>query len=92
MGSLIVAYGGEADKAKESVIAILCEEMAKFCKTEEDTLDMKAAKPTLRLTEWVLKKRLEDISNLKLKSKAIESTKKEIEDLIASLDIYISRI
>ena len=90
MGSLLDA-SIEVNK-KESVTALISEELCKFCRNENNELDMKAAKPILKSAAWVLEARKMEISSIPVKSEAIDSTVKNLDDLIASLNNYIDKL
>lgn len=91
MGSIMNASISEENK-KENVTALISEELCKFCKTGEDTIDMKAAKPMLKAVVWILKARKLELYNLPITSEAIDNTIKELETLETSLGAYVDRI
>lgn len=92
MGSLLDASMHEENKKKESVTALMSEELCKFCRDKDNKINMKAAKPVLKSAVWILEARKLEISSLPVKSEAIDSTVKDLDDLIASLNNYIDKI
>lgn len=98
MISLVEAYGGDnnnkenRERAKESVMAIFCEEMAKFVRNEDDKIDLKAIKPILKLNEWILENRLAELKNIKLESKSIKEAEKELKATINLLKEYRKKL
>lgn len=51
-----------AKDKKQLAIALISEELAKACKTDDNTIDMYVAKPILKSTEWILSNRIEEAS------------------------------
>jgi hypothetical protein len=92
MGSLLTASMYEDKRNKESVTAVFSEELCKFCKDENDKIDILAAKPILKSSIWVLQNRKAEIESLPVKSEAINKTIEELDNLIASLDMYVNKI
>ena len=92
MGSLLTASMYEDKRNKESVTAVFSEELCKFCKDENDKIDILAAKPILKSSIWVLQNRKAEIEPLPVKSEAINKTIEELDNLIASLDMYVNKI
>lgn len=92
MGSLLTASMYEDKRNKESVTAVFSEELCKFCKDENDKIDILAAKPILKSSIWVLQNRKAEIESLPVKSEAINNTIEELDNLIASLDMYVNKI
>ena len=90
MGSLLDA-SVEVNK-KESVTALMSEELCKFCRNQDNELDMKAAKPILKSAAWILEARKAEINSIPVKTEAIDSTIKNLDDLIASLNKYINKL
>lgn len=99
MGSILSASILEDKRKKENVTALICEELCKFCKTEEETsVDMQAAKPILKAAVWVLEARKLEMqkskNNLDIDAlitpmdKAIE----ELSGLINTLNNYIEKL
>lgn len=91
MGSIMDAAYNE-ERKKENVTALVSEELCKFCKTEDDKVDMKASKPILKSAQWILKARLFELKKLPVASEAIDETIKELDNLITLLDGYVDRI
>lgn len=92
MGSIMNASMYENEKKKESVTALFSEELCKFCKADDEKVDMNTAKPILKSAIWILEARKIELYNLPIKSDAIDKTIKELETLIASLNAYVDRI
>lgn len=92
MGSLLTASMYEDNRNKESVTAIFTEELCKFCKTEDNKIDILAAKPILKSCIWILQSRKVEIESLPVKTEAINNTIEELDKLIASLDVYVNKI
>lgn len=99
MGSILTASILEKNKRKENVTALMCEELCKFCKTDDETsVDMQAAKPILKAAVWVLEARklemeksrdhLDVDAMITPMDKAIE----EFSNLINTLNNYIEKI
>lgn len=94
MGSLMNSSLTE-DNSKESVMALMSEEMCKFCKNEdEQTIDMNTAKPILKAASWVLNARILEMD--KALSSMPEDVRlnslKGITNLKSMLDEYINTI
>lgn len=93
MGSILNASMFEENsKKKENVTALISEELCKFSKTEDEKIDMQAAKPILKSAIWVLEARRLELSSIPLKTDAINKTVDELDTLIASLKAYVDRI
>lgn len=92
MGSLLTASMYEDKRNKESVTAVFSEELCKFCKDENDKIDILAAKPILKSSIWILQNRKAEIESLPVKTEAINKTIEELDNLIASLDMYVNKI
>lgn len=100
MGSLLANSAYENDKAKESVTALVSEELCKFCKNEDEvTVNMGASKPILKATTWILQARIQEMKTerdkLKENSPAYEYLSQGIDDLTSlfdSLENFISKI
>lgn len=98
MGSILTASIHEENKAKESVTALMSEEMCKFIKNEDDTsIDMVAAKPIFKATAWILEARIKELYTLL--EKAPEPAKPTItanilntEKLKEELDAFIDKL
>lgn len=88
MGTILDASSYNNDNKKQAVIALMSEEMCKFCKNEDEkTIDINTAKPMLKASKWILEAKL-------IEAKAASDTKniKELTTLIASFDKYINKI
>ena len=65
MGSILTASIHEQNKAKESVTALMSEELCKFVKNEDETsIDMVAAKPILKAAIWILDAKIVELTNV----------------------------
>ena len=82
----------EISKKKENVTALMSEELCKFVKADDKTLDIKAAKPILKSALWILEARKLELKNINVSNSAINSGIKEIDILIATLSKYIDKI
>lgn len=86
----------DSEYKKQSLVALAIEELLKVCKTEENQIDMIAAKPILKGTHYLLEQRKNDIiSNLKETSLSDKDINKAVEDLhsvILNLNQYIETI
>lgn len=99
MGSILSASMYEENKRKENVTALMCEEMCKFCKKEDEvTIDMQACKPILKAAIWVLEARKLEMQkskdNLDVDA-LISPMDKAIDDLsnlINALQSYIDKL
>lgn len=84
-------------KKKENVTALITEELCKFCKEDENKIDLNAAKPIFKSSIWLLKAKktelLKDIDEHNIvTTDAISSSIKELDMLIEALETYIARI
>lgn len=93
------AYSG--DMAKQSVIALMSEEMAKLCKNEDDTINMVIAKPILKNASWLLDQRAnnidQEIKSLEgqfymLPDDYTDNAIKNLKDLSKKINDYIDKI
>lgn len=92
MGSLLSTSSFEDNsKKKENVVALISEELCKFIKSDDEVLDINAAKPILKAAIWILQARRLELKNLNVGNNAINSGIKEIDMLIASLSAYIDK-
>lgn len=99
MGSIYTASIYEDKKKKENVTALMCEEMCKFCKKEEDeTVDMQACKPILKAAIWVLEaRRLEmqkkkDSLDIDALITPMDRAIEDLSNLIDTLNTYIEKL
>lgn len=93
MGTLLSSSPyDEISKKKENVTALMSEELCKFVKADDKTLDIKAAKPILKSALWILEARKLELKNINVSNSAINSGIKEIDILIATLSKYIDKI
>lgn len=79
IGAILSSSNYEGDKGKETVIALMSEELAKLCKDEDDKVNMKIAKPILRNTEWLLNNRANDMIVASVDDNTSEQTRKSLE-------------
>ena len=99
MGSILSASIIEDKRKKENVTALMCEELCKFCKTEDETsVDMQAVKPILKAAVWVLEARkLEMIKSrcdidVDAMITPMEKAIDELSNLIDALNHYIVKL
>ena len=98
VGSLLVNSMYDGEEARENVLAILCEELVKYTKDENETINTKTSRPILKSTLWILQnRRNEMITYLKENNILMDNTlpdqyTKDIDNLIDMLDKYINKI
>ena len=99
MGSILTASVLEEKRRKENVTALMCEELCKFCKTEdEQSIDLQAAKSILKAAVWVSEARkLEmqkaiDETDVSIMKSTLKKSIEEINNLINTLNNYIDKI
>ena len=98
MGSLLTASSLEGVHAKESVIALMSEEMCKFVKQEDnESIDMVAAKPLLKATSWILDAKLKELYKTldeapKVAHEAIINNINNINNIKIEIDLLIDNI
>lgn len=82
--------------AKQSLIALVIEELLKFCKNEDETIDMIAAKPILRGTHYALEQRKfnieEKLTEEGFSEDAIQDAIEDIHWIVSDLNKYISSL
>lgn len=99
MGAILNSSTYEGDKGKQTVVALISEEIAKLCQDEEGKISMEIAKPILRNAEWILRNRSNDIVvaslNDELSSlsrKNLENAANEISSISDSLKHYTDKL
>lgn len=96
LGALISASAFDNNLLqKENVIALLSEELTKYACNEDNTVNIKASKPILEASLWILKKYKQDVVfEAKQASLNIENSEplKELNELINKLNSYILKI
>lgn len=98
MGSILTASALEEAQAKESVTALMSEEMCKFVKNEDDTsIDMVAAKPILKAASWILEAKIKDLNSTiktapEIAHQAIYNNIENIRSLQLELNEFIDKI
>lgn len=98
MGSILTASALEEAQAKESVMALMSEEMCKFVKNENETsIDMVAAKPILKAAIWILDSKIIELNNIldtapEVAHSAIIKNITDVQHLSDDLTDFISRI
>lgn len=85
-GILVSSNLKDPSLKKQSLIALVTEEITKLCKTEDGEIDMIAAKPILRSTNYILESRKKQIQDLGIK------IPNEIEDANTALCKYIEHL
>lgn len=98
MGSMLTASIHEENRAKESVTALMSEELCKFVKNEDETsVDMVAAKPILKAASWILNSKLTELYKTleTAPTVAYDTINKNIENIHnikTELDVFIEKI
>ena len=98
MGSILTASIHEEDKAKESVTALMSEELCKFIKNEDEvSVDMTAAKPILKAASWILEAKITELNNTldtapDVAKPTIYNNIENIKSLTIELNKFISKI
>lgn len=98
MGSMLTASIHEENRAKESVTALMSEELCKFIKNEDETsVDMIAAKPILKAAAWILESRITELNNTLINApevahQAINNNIENIKALQTNLNDFITKI
>lgn len=99
MGSILSASIYEEKKKKENVTALICEELCKFCKKEDEvSVDMQACKPILKAAVWVLEARKLEMEKSKnaldvdAMITSMDRAINDLSDLINTLNKYIEKL
>lgn len=98
LGSLYTSsyFDAKDIKAKESVIALVLEELCKMCQKENKEIDLSCARPILKSSLWVLQQReielKQELDKLNVPSKEIEKMVEPSKSLINDLNKYINKI
>lgn len=88
MGSIMDASGYDNENKKQTVTALMSEELCRFCKNDDEkTIDINTAKPILKAAKWVLESKL-----MEAKFSNDTNNIKELSLLIASFDSYINKL
>ena len=88
MGSIMDASGYDNENKKQTVTALMSEELCRFCKNDDEkTIDINTAKPILKAAKWVLESKL-----MEAKFSNDTNSIKELSLLIASFDPYINKL
>ena len=88
MGSIMDASGYDNENKKQTVTALMSEELCRFCKNDDEkTIDINTAKPILKAAKWVLESKL-----MEAKFSSDTNSIKELSLLIASFDSYINKL
>ena len=103
MGSIMDASGYDNENKKQTVTALMSEELCRFCKNDDEkiadkvikktcnddekTIDINTAKPILKAAKWVLESKL-----MEAKFSNDTNSIKELSLLIASFDSYINKL
>ena len=89
LGALLINSMFTESEAKENVIAIFCEELVKY--VSDDGLDIRAAKPLLKSTLWILEKRKEEL-NISFNELGLSNVpaNSDLDQLIELLNNYIN--
>lgn len=87
----------DSSMKKQSLVALVTEELIKICKTEQGNIDMLAAKPILKSTDYILSNRLNEVlTQLKkdeeINIESLNFVTKDLSDLVKNLNDYIKNI
>ena len=87
----------DSSMKKQSLVALVIEELIKICKTEQGNIDMLAAKPILKSTDYILSNRLNEVlTQLKkdeeINIESLNFVTKDLSDLVKNLNDYIKNI
>ena len=97
-GSMLTASLHEEHRAKESVTALMSEELCKFIKNEDETsVDMIAAKPILKAAHWILKAKVTELNNTldtapDAAKEVIQINIENVNELTSLLNNFIDKI
>jgi cell division septum initiation protein DivIVA len=98
MGSMLTASLHEENRAKESVTALMSEELCKFVKNKDEiSVDMVAAKPILKSAVWVLNAKITELNNTletapTAAKEVIQKNIENINQIISLLNNFIDKI
>jgi flagellar hook-basal body complex protein FliE len=98
MGSMLTASLHEENRAKESVTALMSEELCKFVKNKDEiSVDMVAAKPILKSAVWVLNAKITELNNTletapTAAKEVIQNNIENINQIISLLNNFIDKI
>lgn len=94
IGAILNSSAYEGDDGKQTVVALISEELVKLCKDEDDKINMKIAKPILKSTEWLLRERANDITKLsvELEDNSLDKYAEEISQLCTSIKDYTNKL
>ena len=81
---------------KQSLVALVMEELLKVCKTQDDITDMIVAKPILRAGQFLLERRnceiQEELKKNNIDEELIEDATEDLQWMIADLEKYIASL
>ena len=98
MGSMLTASLHEENRAKESVTALISEELCKFVKNKDEiSVDMVAAKPILKAAVWILEAKVTELNNTltdapDIAKTAIYNNIENVKSLSTELNEFIDKI
>ena len=98
MGSMLTASIHEEKRAKESVTALISEELCKFVKNQDEvSVDMVAAKPILKSAVWILNAKITELNNTldtapEAAKEVIQINIENINEIISLLNNFIDKI
>ena len=97
-GSILNASILEESRTKENVIALVSEELCKFCKNEDETsVDMVATKPILKAAIWILDAKIVELNKTleeapKVAISAIDKNIADVTNLKTAFQAFIDKI
>lgn len=96
-GSILVNSNLEdSSMRKQSLIALVLEELVKICKKDDNEIDIVAAKPILRATHYILEGRMNNIKSFMSKEGFedcdIEDATEDLNWIVADLNKYLDSI
>lgn len=93
---LVNSNYSDPNLAKQSLIALTIEELLKFCKNEDQTIDIVAAKPILRGAHYIIEQRecniVDKLRSTSLSEEEIEEATADLEWIKNDLEKYISSL
>lgn len=93
-GSILVNSNFKDPNLKrQSLVALVIEELLKICKTEDGQIDIVASKPIIRGANYLLENRMNNIvdqlRSTSLNEEEIEEATKDLYDIVSSLNKYL---
>lgn len=97
LGSILSSSNfAEPEMRRQSVVALVTEELVKICKNQDNNIDMVAAKPILKATQHILSTReseiRQDLADISMDDDFIEEAVSDISWIKEDLEKYINTI